>query len=84
MPQSNFQPPGNYKFGFNKPENYVFKAKKGLNKKTVEEISWHKKEPEWMRKFRLRSLESKTLITKSVSPKLKKNTSEEYQHSTNA
>lgn len=45
------------KFGFHDPENYVFKAKKGLNKEVVEEISWMKNEPEWMRQFRLRSLE---------------------------
>ena len=46
-----------YKYGFNKPENYVFKSKKGLNKKIVEEISWYKNEPDWMRKFRLEALE---------------------------
>ncbi len=46
----------NYKLGFNVPEQYVFKAKKGLTSKVVEEISWHKKEPDWMRQYRLRSL----------------------------
>lgn len=45
-----------YKYGFHEPENYTFKSKKGLNKKIVEEISWIKKEPSWMRDFRLRSL----------------------------
>ncbi|MFZ5845416.1 MAG: Fe-S cluster assembly protein SufB [Patescibacteria group bacterium] len=45
-----------YKYGFHKPERYVFKSKKGLDVQVVEEISWHKKEPEWMRQFRLRSL----------------------------
>jgi len=45
-----------YKYGFHKPENYVFKAKKGLSGKVVEEISWHKKEPEWMLRFRLEAL----------------------------
>ncbi len=46
-----------YKYGFSKPENYVFKADKGLFKSTVEMISGHKDEPEWMRLFRLKSYE---------------------------
>ncbi len=45
-----------YAYGFHKPENYVFKSKKGLSRRVVEEISWHKNEPEWMRQFRLKSL----------------------------
>ncbi|MBI4789607.1 MAG: Fe-S cluster assembly protein SufB [Chloroflexi bacterium] len=45
------------KYGFFDPEKYVFKAKKGLNREVVEEISWMKNEPEWMRKYRLRALE---------------------------
>ena len=45
------------KYGFFVPEEYVFKAKRGLNPDIVKEISWMKQEPEWMTKFRLRSLE---------------------------
>jgi Fe-S cluster assembly protein SufB len=45
------------KYGFYDPEKYVFKAKKGLSREIVEEISWMKNEPEWMRQFRLRALE---------------------------
>lgn len=45
-----------YKYGFHKQENYVFKSKRGLDKGVVENISWHKNEPEWMKQFRLRSL----------------------------
>jgi Fe-S cluster assembly protein SufB len=45
-----------YKYGFSKPENYVFKSKKGLDEEVVKNISWHKNEPEWMRQFRLKSL----------------------------
>ena len=45
------------KYGFFVPEDYVFKAKRGLNPEIVKEISWMKKEPEWMMKMRLRSLE---------------------------
>lgn len=45
------------KYGFYDPEKYVFKAKKGLNREIVEEISWMKNEPEWMRAYRLRALQ---------------------------
>jgi Fe-S cluster assembly protein SufB len=45
------------KYGFFFPEDYVFKAKRGLNEEVVKEISYMKGEPEWMTKFRLRSLE---------------------------
>jgi len=47
---------GQYKFGWNMPENYAFKSKRGLNREIVEEISFMKSEPQWMRDFRLRSL----------------------------
>jgi Fe-S cluster assembly protein SufB len=43
-----------YKYGFSVPENYAFKARKGLNEEVVREISWMKGEPEWMLEFRLR------------------------------
>jgi Fe-S cluster assembly protein SufB len=46
-----------YKYGFHDPENYVFKSERGLSPQVVEAISEHKNEPEWMRKFRLKSLE---------------------------
>src|SRR3989304_1953166 len=46
-----------YKYGFSKPENYVFKSRKGLNTSVVEQISSMKSEPEWMRESRLRALE---------------------------
>jgi len=45
-------------YGFHDAEKYVFKAEKGLTKKTVEDISWRKSEPEWMRNYRLRALET--------------------------
>ena len=45
------------KYGFFVPEEYVFKAKRGLNEEVVREISMMKQEPEWMLKFRLRALE---------------------------
>ncbi len=44
-----------YQYGFSKPENYVFKSKKGLNEKVVASISAHKNEPPWMREFRLKA-----------------------------
>ncbi|MEJ7653867.1 MAG: Fe-S cluster assembly protein SufB, partial [Chloroflexia bacterium] len=45
-----------YKYGFHDPENYVFKSKRGLSKAVVEEISYMKGEPDWMRDFRLKAL----------------------------
>ncbi|HSX18994.1 MAG TPA: Fe-S cluster assembly protein SufB [Candidatus Saccharimonadales bacterium] len=48
---------GEYQYGFSKPENYVFKAKKGLSSVVVEQISSMKNEPQWMRELRLRALE---------------------------
>jgi Fe-S cluster assembly protein SufB len=44
-----------YRYGFSDPENYVFKARKGLNEETIKEISWMKSEPQWMTDFRLRA-----------------------------
>src|ERR1700743_83111 len=47
------------KFGFNDPETgYAYKAPKGLSREVVETISDFKKEPEWMRAFRLKALEN--------------------------
>src|SRR3989338_134037 len=45
----------NYRYGFHEEENYVFKSKKGLSRRVVEEISHHKSEPAWMREYRLRA-----------------------------
>src|SRR3990172_9364969 len=45
------------RFGFHDPERYVFKSGRGLTRSVVEEISWMKGEPQWMREFRLRALE---------------------------
>src|ERR671914_1229015 len=48
---------GRYKLGWIDPtEDYVFKPKKGLNADIVEEMSWMKGEPDWMRQMRLRAL----------------------------
>ncbi len=46
------------KYGFNVPETgYAFKSRKGLDREVVAQISEMKGEPQWMRDFRLRSLE---------------------------
>src|SRR5436189_3727792 len=46
------------RFGFRDPETgYAYKAPKGLSRQLVEDISAYKKEPEWMREFRLKALE---------------------------
>ena len=50
--------PTEYRYGFRDPEKYVFKAAKGLSREVVEAISAFKKEPEWMREFRLKALET--------------------------
>jgi len=47
---------GRYKLGWSDEEDYVFKPKKGLNTDIVNEMSWMKGEPAWMRDFRLKSL----------------------------
>src|SRR5919197_2502021 len=46
-----------YQYGFHDDNRPVFKAKRGLSCEVVEEISYMKNEPDWMRKFRLRALE---------------------------
>ncbi len=43
-------------YGFHEPENYVFKARRGLDASVVTDMSRMKGEPDWMRDFRLRSL----------------------------
>ena len=45
------------KYGFNVAEDYFFKSGRGLNHEIVDAISSHKDEPDWMRKFRHKSLD---------------------------
>ena len=45
------------KYGFNVPEDYFFKSGRGLSHELIDAISSHKDEPDWMRKFRHRSLD---------------------------
>jgi Fe-S cluster assembly protein SufB len=49
---------GEYQHGFSYPDISVFRTQKGLSEGVVHAISEHKNEPEWMRKFRLRSLKA--------------------------
>src|SRR5450432_2623811 len=47
------------KYGFSVPEtSYTFKAEKGLSREIVAQISEMKNEPQWMRDFRLKALET--------------------------
>ena len=46
------------KYNFRTETTGVFKAKKGLNEEVVHQISDIKKEPDWMRKFRLDALKT--------------------------
>jgi Fe-S cluster assembly protein SufB len=48
---------GEYKFGFHDDVEAVFKAKPGLSREIVAQISEMKGEPAWMRDFRLRAYE---------------------------
>jgi Fe-S cluster assembly protein SufB len=49
---------GDYQYGFHDPEDkYEFKSRRGLDREIVAQISEMKKEPGWMRDFRLKSLE---------------------------
>ncbi|MGD0655650.1 MAG: Fe-S cluster assembly protein SufB [Thermoguttaceae bacterium] len=45
------------KYDFRNEEKFVFKARKGLNREVVVEISEMKGEPAWMREFRLKALD---------------------------
>src|SRR3989338_9084504 len=45
----------NYKYGFAMPDKSTYKTKRGLNERTVQEISEIKKEPKWMTDFRIKS-----------------------------
>ena len=46
-----------YQYGWADPEEYFFKASRGLSHELVDAISEHKSEPEWMRQFRHKSLD---------------------------
>ncbi len=46
-----------YKLGWSDEENYVFKPRRGLSEDLVREMSWMKSEKDWMKDFRLKSLE---------------------------
>ncbi|HEY7002987.1 MAG TPA: Fe-S cluster assembly protein SufB, partial [Gaiellaceae bacterium] len=49
-----------YQYGFSNPdeaEAYFFKSGRGLSHEVVEAIAEHKNEPDWMRKFRHKSLD---------------------------
>ncbi len=48
---------GDYEFGFHDPDQSVFRARKGLDREIVEQISAIKGEPAWMRDNRLKALD---------------------------
>jgi Fe-S cluster assembly protein SufB len=47
-----------YKYGFSKPEEHVYKATKGLNEEKIRKISEMKGEPEWMLEIRLKAYQT--------------------------
>ncbi|MEA3337765.1 MAG: Fe-S cluster assembly protein SufB [Chloroflexota bacterium] len=46
-----------YQYGFSMPEDYVFKARKGIDHEIIDQMSDLKSEPDWMREFRHRSFD---------------------------
>lgn len=46
---------GEYKYGFVDEIKPVFKSEKGLSRRVIEAISYHKNEPAWMLEFRLKA-----------------------------
>jgi Fe-S cluster assembly protein SufB len=54
------------KYDFRTESKYVFKARKGLDAQIVSQISEMKGEPDWMRDFRLKSLE---IFNSKATPK---------------
>ena len=46
---------GRYKLGWSDEVDYVYKPKRGIDENIINEISWMKGEPQWMRDFRLKS-----------------------------
>ena len=48
---------GDYQFGFHDPDQSVFRARKGLDREIVEQISAIKGEPAWMRDLRLKAFD---------------------------
>src|SRR5580765_3721731 len=57
---------GRYKLGWADDEDFVFRPEKGLTTDVIDQISWWKGEPEWMRQIRLRSL--RTFERKPMAP----------------
>ena len=57
---------GRYKLGWTDEEDYVFKPEKGLDAEIVDQMSWWKGEPEWMRQLRQKSL--RTFERKPMAP----------------
>jgi len=55
-----------YSLGWSDEAEYAFTPVKGLNDGVVEQISWWKGEPDWMRQLRLRSL--RTFEKKPMAP----------------
>ena len=45
-----------YSLGWSDETEYAFTPEKGLNENVIEQISWWKGEPKWMRDLRLKSL----------------------------
>jgi Fe-S cluster assembly protein SufB len=60
-----------YQLGWHDKADYAFTPRKGLDAKVIEEISWWKGEPDWMKQNRLKSL--KIFEGKPMAPWFAKN-----------
>ncbi len=49
---------GEYKHGYFFPDQSVFKTRKGLDEEVINAISEYKREPQWMRQYRLRAFKA--------------------------
>ncbi|MBN1440085.1 MAG: Fe-S cluster assembly protein SufB [Anaerolineales bacterium] len=55
--KARWEGPGEYLYGFHDPEEYPFRARPGLHRDVVDEISSQKGEPEWMHAARLEAFD---------------------------
>ena len=46
-----------YEYGFHDEEKSLFRTERGLTHATIDQISDHKNEPDWMRQFRHEALD---------------------------
>lgn len=58
MKKNDIQGVDNYQYGFKDQDTSVYKTPKGLTRQTIIDISTIKKEPQWMKEFRLKAYDA--------------------------